>query len=124
SEFIAETVSLHGGQCDVMRIGDMAQFRIRLPRIRPVRLLVVDDNADIVHVYRRYLERTRYRVTHVATGQAVFERIEAQPPDIVLLDVMLPDMDGWEILTRLHDDPETRSIPVVVCSVVRQEELA
>lgn len=124
SEFIVETVSMHGGQCDVMRTGDMAVFRIRLSRIRPVRLLVVDDNADIVHVYRRYLERTRYRVIHAATGQAVFEQIEAHPPDIVLLDVMLPDMDGWEILTRLHDNPETRSIPVVVCSVVRQEELA
>lgn len=124
SRFIAETVSTHGGESWVERTGERVQFRIRLPRVQPIALLVVDDNADIVHVYRRYLERTRFKVVDAATGQAVFEQIATARPDIVLLDVMLPDMDGWEVLTRLHEGAETRSLPVIICSVVRQEELA
>lgn len=124
SRFIAETVSTHGGESWVERTGERVQFRIRLPRVQPIALLVVDDNADIVHVYRRYLERTRFKVVDAATGRAVFEQIATARPDIVLLDVMLPDMDGWEVLTRLHEGAETRSLPVIICSVVRQEELA
>lgn len=124
SQFIAEAVPAHAGQCRIERSDDSVQFQIRLPRVTPVRLLVADDNEDIVHVYRRYLERTRYRVAHAATGQALFDQVAMQRPDVVILDVMLPDMDGWEVLTRLHADPETRAIPVIICSVVRQEELS
>lgn len=124
SQFIAEAVPTHGGEGRVERSGDSVQFRIRLPRVYPVTLLVADDNEDIVHVYRRYLERTRYRVVHAPAGQAVFNQVAARRPDVILLDVMLPDMDGWEVLTRLHENPATRAIPVIICSVVRQEELA
>lgn len=124
SQFIGESATAHGGKCSVERRDETAQFRIVLPRAQPVNLLVADDNADIVHVYRRYLERTRFRVVHAAGGQAVFAALAAQRPDIVLLDVMLPDMDGWEVLTRLHEDPATRDLPVIICSVIRQEELA
>jgi CheY-like chemotaxis protein len=124
SEFISQTVAARGGECQVERGGDMVEFRIQLPRVQHMTLLVVDDNEDIIHVYRRYLERTRFRVVHVGTGEAVFEQIELLRPDVMLLDVMMPDMDGWEVLTRLHENIETRSLPIIVCSVVRQEELA
>jgi CheY-like chemotaxis protein len=50
--------------------------------------------------------------------------IEAIPPDVIVLDVMLPDVDGWNLLLDLHEHPATRSIPVIVCSVVREENLA
>ena len=50
--------------------------------------------------------------------------VEACAPSIIVLDVMLPDMDGWELLAHLHEHPPTRSIPILVCSVVREEELA
>ena len=45
-------------------------------------------------------------------------------PDIIVLDVMLPDVDGWELLSQLHEHPLTRSVPVIVCSVVGEEDLA
>ena len=52
--------------------------------------------------------------------------VEAHRPDLIVLDVMLPDpdMDGWKLLMQLHGDAKTRAIPVVVCSVVREIELA
>ena len=52
------------------------------------------------------------------------DRIEELQPDAIVLDVMLPDIDGWQVLTHLYDRPATRSIPVIVCSVVREEALA
>jgi CheY-like chemotaxis protein len=124
SEFIAQTVTARGGEFQVEQRGDTVEFHLRLPRVQRATLLVVDDNEDIIHVYRRYLERTRFRVVHVNSGEAVFEQIKLVRPDIILLDVMLPDMDGWEVLTRLHENVETRTLPIIVCSVIRQEELA
>ena len=61
---------------------------------------------------------------HLREGQATFQAIEALQPDIIVLDLMLPDVDGWELLAQLYEHPLSRSIPIVVCSVVREEELA
>jgi CheY-like chemotaxis protein len=124
SEFIAETVAARGGQVAVRRDGEQVRFEMTLPVARLLTVLVVDDNPDLVHLYRRYTERTRYRIAHVAAGQEVFQAVRRLHPDAVVLDVMLPDIDGWEVLTRLHEDPDTRAIPVIICSVVRQGELA
>lgn len=88
------------------------------------RVLVVDDNVDIVHLYRRYLAGTRYYLVYVNKGEQVFEAVEAERPDLVVLDVMLPDVDGWDLLTRLHENNTTRFLPVVICSVMREKELA
>jgi len=104
--------------------GDYAFLWVGLPSVGRVTVLVVDDNPDMVRFYRRSTEKTAYHIVHVAEGQGVFEKIAATSPDIIVLDVMLPDVDGWEVLTRLHQDPATRHIPVIVCSVVREEELA
>jgi signal transduction histidine kinase/DNA-binding response OmpR family regulator/serine phosphatase RsbU (regulator of sigma subunit) len=76
-------------------------------------VLVADDNADI----RRYLERLlspHWRVRLAADGRAALERARAEPPDLVLSDVMMPEMDGVELLKALRDDPVTCTIPVVL----------
>jgi CheY-like chemotaxis protein len=87
-------------------------------------VLVVDDNLDMLHFYRRSSMGKPYRIIHANTGAAALQFIEDTPPDIIVLDVMLPDIDGWKLLVHLHENPATRRIPVVVCSVVREEELA
>jgi CheY-like chemotaxis protein len=87
-------------------------------------VLVVDDNADIVHLYRRYAAGTRYYIQHISQGQQIYEAINTFHPEVVVLDVMLPDIDGWDLLTRLHEDTSTRQLPVVICSVMREKELA
>jgi len=87
-------------------------------------VLVVDDNEDLVHFYRLCLAGTTYRIVAVGEGRRAFEMIEAKRPDIIVLDLMLPDIDGWELLAQFHEHPLSRSIPIVVCSVVREEDLA
>jgi CheY-like chemotaxis protein len=61
---------------------------------------------------------------HVAKGDKLFEMIGEQAPDIIILDIMLPDVDGWKLLTRLREMPETRSTPIIICSVIRGQALA
>lgn len=104
--------------------GERAFLWVGLPSTGKVTVLVVDDNPDMARFYRRSTEKTSYHIVHTAEGQNLFETISATAPDIIVLDVMLPDIDGWELLTRLHQDPALRHIPVIVCSVVREEELA
>ena len=62
-------------------------------------------------------------LVHLAKGQEVFDGIGDIRPDIIVLDIMLPDVDGWDLLTRLSEHPETRGIPVIVCSVVSDPDL-
>lgn len=97
---------------------------ITLPSSTAVTVLTIDDNPDMLHFYRRCLAGTPYRVVQASSGREGLSSIAASMPDIILLDVMLPDIDGWQLLMRLHEDPATRAIPVVVCTVVREEELA
>ncbi|MGC9347535.1 MAG: response regulator [Anaerolineae bacterium] len=104
--------------------GNQVFVWMELPSSGRSTVLVVDDNSGMVRFYRRSTEGTSYRIVHVAEGQRLFETIQTTAPDLIVLDVMLPDVDGWELLIRLHEDPKTRPIPVVVCTVVREEELA
>jgi len=97
---------------------------IKLPSIGRINVLVVDDNLDVVHFYQRSTEGTSYRIIHLEDGRKLFDEIQKTVPDIIVLDVMLPYLDGWELLMQLHANPLTRPIPVVVCSVIREEELA
>ncbi|MBI1877882.1 MAG: response regulator [Chloroflexi bacterium] len=87
-------------------------------------MLVIDDNADLVHFYRRYTTGTRYQIVHLAEGQHTLSTVKEIRPNIIILDVMLPDIDGWELLTDLRGQPATQMIPIIVCSVVRRAELA
>jgi CheY-like chemotaxis protein len=97
---------------------------LELPSIGKTTVLVVDDNLDMIRFYRRSTEGTNYRIVYVTRGQDLFEMIETTTPDVIVLDVMLPDVDGWNLLLDLHEHPATRSTPVIVCSVVREETLA
>jgi CheY-like chemotaxis protein len=107
------------------RDGDNVFLWVRVPSAAgKATVLIVDDNVDMVHFYRRSTAGTRYRIVHIARGEDLFETIQAAAPDVIVLDVMLPDADGWSLLMRLRENPETRAIPVVICSVVREEELA
>ena len=122
-DLIREILAMQGGSLDVGLDGDHISFRVELPSVDQA-VLVVDDNTDLVHVYRRYVLGTRYRIIHAPQAQRLFETIESSVPDIIVLDIMLPDVDGWKLLVQLHEQPATRRVPVIVCSVVREEELA
>ena len=98
---------------------------VRLPSvIDRLNVLVLDDNLDMIHFYQRSTEGTNYRIVAFEWGDGLTEAIQRVKPDLIILDVMLPSIDGWDLLMQIHADPSTRQIPVIVCSVVKGEELA
>lgn len=124
AQLLREIVTSQGGALEIAAAGDTVSLLISLPSPAGVDVLVVDDNEDLVHFYRRCTRGTRYRITHAPTAQDLIRIIHTNPPSILILDIMLPDTDGWELLTLLHEDIATRDIPVIVCSVMREQELA
>jgi CheY-like chemotaxis protein len=123
STLVREILASYGGDVDITSRPDSVSLVVKLPSVDRC-VLVVDDNSDMIHLYRRYVAGTRYHIVHTAQGQRVLEAIQVSAPDVIVLDVMLPDINGWELLGHLRDNPASRSIPIVVCSVVREEELA
>lgn len=92
-----------------------------LPTSR-VRVLVADDNADMRDYVSRLLRERGWDVEAVANGRVALDRVRTAPPDVVLTDVMMPELDGFELLQKLRADPRTQSIPVVLLSARAGEE--
>ena len=85
-------------------------------------VLVVDDNEDNLRVTEEILKTRGYTV-HIATdGAQALRSIEQNRPDVVLLDIMLPDMDGMEVLDRLRSNPEHVRLPVILVTAKSQDE--
>jgi len=78
------------------------------------RVLIVEDEPDILSLLVFHLEREGYQVTQSRTGPEGLRLAGVSPPDLVLLDLMLPGMDGLEVCRRLRQDPATRSLPIVM----------
>jgi len=77
------------------------------------RVLLVDDYPDAREMYCEYLEFSGFDVVEAANGLEALERAAEESPDIILMDLSLPIMDGWEATRRLKADPRTAGIPVV-----------
>ncbi|MHB0878092.1 MAG: response regulator [Anaerolineae bacterium] len=102
-----------------------AILSVSLPAAATDRLVaLVEDNEDVVHLFERSLAGRGFRLLSIADSREALAGIAAALPDVVVLDVMMSDVDGWEILQRLKADPGLRRIPVVVCSVLDEPELA
>jgi two-component system, OmpR family, phosphate regulon response regulator PhoB len=85
-------------------------------------ILVVDDEPDISALVAHHLAREAYRVRTVADGTEALRSVEAEPPDLVVLDLMLPGMSGLEVLQELRRRDETQHIPVILLTARRGEE--
>ncbi len=97
---------------------------IDLPAFQRRTVLVVDDNADSRHLFTRYLEARGYHVLTADSGEEALQVTLRERPDAIVLDVMLPSSDGYEVLQALASDSTTGRIPIVVCTVLKQRELA
>ncbi|MCL5998910.1 MAG: response regulator [Chloroflexi bacterium] len=87
-------------------------------------ILVIDDNEGLVALLERYLASYTCRVVKADSGIEGMQLAQELFPDAIILDIMLPQVDGWEVLQTLRNDPETSAIPIVVCSVINDPELA
>jgi CheY-like chemotaxis protein len=81
-------------------------------------ILLIEDDPDIRGLLRRRLAQWPYEVVEAASGELALELAQARRPALVVLDIVLPGIDGWEVLRRLRGDPELADVPVVVVSIV------
>jgi CheY-like chemotaxis protein len=86
------------------------------PKRRTV--VVVDDHAAVRLLCRIGLEEAGIRVTEASDGVEALEQIRSDPPDLILLDIMLPRLSGWEVAAELTQDPATNEIPIVFISAL------
>ena len=85
-------------------------------------LLVVDDNSMNRIMLSRYITKLGYRSSLAENGRQALEKLQAEPYDLVLLDVQMPEMDGYQVLEQLKADPRLRDIPVIMISAVDELE--
>ncbi len=79
-----------------------------------ITIMVVDDIPDQVEIVRLMLEKKKFKVKCADSVPQLFAGLEEQKPDLIILDIMMPQMDGLEVLTRLKGNPATASIPVIL----------
>lgn len=108
----------------ILDLNTSGQTVILLPRAAQTRVLVVDDNPALQQLFERYLAPQQYEVIHAHSGADALRLAAETQPDVITLDVMMPNMDGWQVLRALAQNPATAKIPVVVCSVLKEPELA
>jgi two-component system, OmpR family, alkaline phosphatase synthesis response regulator PhoP len=87
----------------------------------PKKILAVDDERHIVRLVQVNLERAGYEVVTAFDGKDALEKVASEQPDLVVLDVMMPYMDGFEVLQNLRKNPSTRELPVIMLTAKAQD---
>lgn len=85
------------------------------------RVLAVDDEKLIVLALRHNLQLAGYEVLEAYDGREALAKIDSERPDLVILDVMMPELNGWDVLSCIRDDPELMDIPVIMLTAMGQE---
>ena len=97
---------------------------LSLPFVNQIPIMAIDDNPDVLQIMQRYAQDSRYEMFTTPNPAQVFALAKQYRPKAIILDVMIPEIDGWKILGRLKENPATQDIPVIICTVLPQEELA
>jgi CheY-like chemotaxis protein len=126
---LAESAATLAAAQDIQITHEIGEGRLRVwVRVptgdRSHAIAVIEDNKDLVSLWSRYLVGKGYRLVDVGPGYRANERIRSLNPALVVLDVMMQGIDGWEVLQQLRADPQLSGIPVLVCTVLDERELA
>jgi CheY-like chemotaxis protein len=113
-----------GGYVEIVDKSEQWQATIHLPLAVDIPILVMDDNAGMVELFRRYLAKWPYQLVEVHTAEQAIEQAREIHPKLIVLDIMMPHQDGWEVLQHLRNVPETKDVPIVICSVLNEPEIA
>lgn len=97
---------------------------LRFPICEDVPVLVIDDNEDALSLMTRFASGSRFKIISVHDLNQVFSVVETEKPRVIILDIMMPQENGWMVLARLKQNPLTSNCPIIICSVLPQENLA
>jgi CheY-like chemotaxis protein len=117
-------VAAMGGQAQMEQGDDEWRCALLLPAAQRATVLVVDDNADLTTLFQRYAGGHNLTVVGATSGLQALELAKELHPQLIILDLMLSQMDGWEILQRLRCSADTAATPIVICSVLNEPDLA
>lgn len=124
-EALEEMAALGNARLVARRSGDtIAGFDLVLATAPRPTILVVDDNEDVLALFHRFLSLHQYSVVTAQTAQEALTLARRLRPYAMTLDLMMPGQDGWDVLQHLLNQPDTRDIPIIVCSILKQKELA
>jgi DNA-binding response OmpR family regulator len=84
------------------------------------RILCIEDEAEMIELMRLILSRKGYQVSGAVGGQEGLEKVRKEMPDLVLLDLMMPDMGGWEVYQQMKADEKMKNIPVIIVTAKAQ----
>jgi two-component system, OmpR family, response regulator VicR len=87
---------------------------------KPKRILCIEDEAEMIDLMQLILSRKGYQVSGAAGGQEGLEKVRTEMPDLVLLDLMMPDMGGWEVYQQMKSDEKMKDIPVIIVTAKAQ----
>jgi CheY-like chemotaxis protein len=86
------------------------------------KIMVVDDNEEVITMVKTALEREGYRVIGVKNGDECLERVNEEKPDLILMDIMMPGVDGWEVCKKIKESELIISVPISMLTVKRADE--
>jgi CheY-like chemotaxis protein len=121
---ILEMLNRVGGTQSISQGPQQIGVSFRFPAVSNIPILLIDDNPDFFHLFSRYTRLTRYVLHNIREGAQLQNALEEIHPEIIILDVLLPDVDGWQLLIDLQNPPHGQAIPVVVCTALGQKDLA
>lgn len=120
-----ELVHVLQGRFECLTLSDEGLVcRLTLPGMPMHVVLLIDDNRSIHHLFRRYLTGLPFQLLSAYDAPTGLAMAQSDQPDAIIVDIMMPDQDGWELLAALRASNTTREIPILVCSVLDQEALA
>lgn len=119
-----DLVARCGGRIEIRTKPGQASAGVELPLAQQYLVLAIEDNADTLRLWDRYVQASSFRLVAVRDPLRALDRAVSIEPQIIVLDVMLPGIDGWELLAQLQQHPITAAIPVIICTVHPQRELA